>query len=187
MTFEAQHRSGDRRADSDLIKKLRAAANLASSMSEGSHGSSTSSPVPISWQGAAPKPTLLLRRSYCITVMHQITDCLQQPDLKVLANLKMSKKNGGIENWKGRELSNLRNLMTVQKQAIFITRSCIHCQSGLEATSEHNMMQRYRMTLWRHCWWLNTVFCFTHSLCTCLPPRVQVHTVLNTAIQSFIL
>ena len=77
------------RAESDLIKKLQAAANLASSMSEGSHESSTSSPVPISWQGAAPKPTLLLRRSYCTTVMHPITDCLQQPDLKVLTNLTM--------------------------------------------------------------------------------------------------
>jgi hypothetical protein len=108
ITFAAQHRSNGRSAgivelsgQTLLFSSIcQAAADLASSMSEGSHGSSTSSPVPISWQGAAPKPTLLLRRSYCITVMHQITDCLQQPDLKVLTNLKMVRKLEQIKNEK---------------------------------------------------------------------------------------
>ena len=127
MTSEAQQRSGDKRADSDLVNKLQAAANLASSMSEGSHGSSTSSPVPISWQGAAPKPTLLLRRSYCVTVTRQLTDCLQQLDQEILENIEMLR---GLEqnSIKKQLLSSLTNLMTAQKLAIF-------CQKSMHALS----------------------------------------------------
>ncbi len=46
----------------------------------------------------------------------------------------------------------------------------MHCRFGVEAMSEHNVMQRCSMALCRNsCWWLDVVICFTHSSSTCLP------------------